>query len=156
VAGYALTASGGAIPAAGVSLSAPRPLLAEARTRYQELGDDAHHAHATRHLATCQFLCGQSQAATELLRTCSAPTPGTGGDWDLAESLENLSPIKAAAAHLRRAAMLPPQRQPYASGPAPSRTGSTALAEPYLALARTDRNAWDPGWQAGTHMSSTM
>jgi hypothetical protein len=91
VAWYALTASGGAIPAAGVSLSAPRPLLAETRTRHQELGDDAHHAHATRHVATCQFLCGQSQIATELLRTCSAPAPGTGGDWDLAESLEILT-----------------------------------------------------------------
>lgn len=128
--------------------------MAEARTRHQELGDDAHHAHATRHVATCQFLCGQSQVATELLRTCSAPAPGTGGDWDLAESLEILSPIKAAAGHLW-AAMLPPQRQPYAGGPAPSRAGSTALAEPYLALARAGRNAWDPGWQAGTHMSST-
>ena len=28
-----------------------------------------------------------------------------------------------------------------------------ALAEPYLALARADRNAWDSGWQAGTGMS---
>jgi hypothetical protein len=115
VAGYALTASGGAIPAAGLSLSAPRPLLAEARTRYQELGGDAHHAHATRHLATCQFLC----ASHKQRPSCCAPArprrpaPAATGIWPKAwKSLTDQSRRRPPT----RAARHPPQRQPYASG----------------------------------------
>lgn len=128
-------------------------LLAEARVRYQELGDDAYHGRATRHLATCRLLRGRSQSAAELLRTCQTPPPGNGGQWDLAENLEELSLITAATGDPRRAATLAG-----AAAAIRGRTGTQphpfdrALAEPYLTLARTDREAWDSGWQAGAGM----
>jgi tetratricopeptide (TPR) repeat protein len=134
-------------------LDRAEPLLAQARTGYQELGDNAYHARATRHLATCRLLRGQPRAAAELLRTCQTPSPDGGGDWDLAESLEELSLINAAAGNPQRAAML-------AAGAAAVRERTSTrphpfdrmLAEPYLALARADQNAWNLGWQAGTDM----
>ena len=125
-------------------------LLADARTRYQELGDDAYHARATRHLVTCRLLRGQAHSAAELLRTCPTPPPGSGG-WDLAESLEELSLINAATGAPHRAAILAA-----AAAAIRERTGTRphpfdrALAEPYLRLSRTDQDAWDSGWQAGT------
>jgi predicted ATPase/transcriptional regulator with XRE-family HTH domain len=128
-------------------------LLAEARARYQDLGDDAYHARATRHLATCRLLRGQSRAAAELLRTWLVLPPGSGGDWDMAESLEELALIHAATGDPRRAAMLAAAaaavRERTSTRPHPF---DQALAEPYLTLARADRNAWNSGWQAGTSM----
>jgi tetratricopeptide (TPR) repeat protein len=128
-------------------------LLAEARTRYRELGDDTYHARATRHLATCQLLRGQSRAAAELLHSCQTPRPDGGGDWDLAESLEELALIHAATGDPRRAGMLAAAaaavRERTSTRPHPF---DQALAEPYLTLARADRNAWNSGWQAGTNM----
>ncbi len=135
-------------------LDRAEPLLAEARARYQEQGDDAYHTRATRHLATCILLRGEPQAAAELLRTGPSLPPDRGGDWDLAENLEAFALINAATSNPRRAATLAA-----AATAIRERTGTRphpfdrALAEPYLALARADRNAWDSGWQAGTGMS---
>jgi predicted ATPase/transcriptional regulator with XRE-family HTH domain len=128
-------------------------LLAEARARYQDLGDNAYHARATRHLATCRLLRGQPRAAAELLRTCPALPPGSGGDWDMAESLEELALIHAATGDPRRAALLAAAaaavRERTSTRPHPF---DRTLAEPYLTLARADQNAWNSGWQAGTNM----
>jgi predicted ATPase/DNA-binding XRE family transcriptional regulator len=127
-------------------------LLGEARSRYRELGDDAYHARATRHLATCQLLRGESQGAAELLRSYEITRPDL-GDWDLAESLEELSLINAAIGDSHRAAVLAAAaaaiRKRTSTRPHPFDSG---LAEPYLALARGDRNAWDSGWEAGADM----
>jgi predicted ATPase/transcriptional regulator with XRE-family HTH domain len=135
-------------------LERAEPLLAEARTRYQKLGDDTYRARATRHLATCQLLRGQSLAAAELLRTGQIPRADRGGDWDLAESLEELSLINAVIGDVRRAATLAAAaaavRERTSTRPHPF---DQALAEPYLAPARADRNAWNSGWQAGAGMS---
>jgi hypothetical protein len=121
-------------------------LLAEARARYQELGDVAYQARAT-----CRLLRGRSQSAAEFLRACQTPPPETAvGIWP---SLEELSLIQAATGDPRRAATLAA-----AAGAIRERTGTQphlfdrSLAEPYLRLTRTDRNACDPGWQAGVGM----
>jgi hypothetical protein len=76
-----------------------------------------------------------------------------GGDWDLAESLEELCLIHAASGDPRRAAMLAA-----AAAAIRQRTGTRPhpfdreLAERYLALARADRQAWNSGWQASADM----
>jgi len=125
-------------------------LFVEAQSGYRELGDDAYLARATRHLATCRLLGGQPRAAADLLRTCQAPRTDGGGDWDLAESLEEVSLINAATGDARRAATLAA-----AAAAVRERTGTRphpfdrALAEPYLARARADRDAWNSGWQEG-------
>jgi hypothetical protein len=68
-------------------------------------------------------------------------------------SLEALSLIQAATGDPRLAATLAA-----AAGAIRERTGTQphlfdrSLAEPYLRLTRTDRNACDPGWQAGVGM----
>jgi hypothetical protein len=127
-------------------------LLAEARVGYQELGDDAYQARATRRLATCRLL----RAGNKVRRSSCAPArprrPETAG-WDLAESPEELSLIQAATGDPRRPATLAA-----AAGAIRERTRTQphpfdrSLAEPYLRLARTDRNACDPGRQAGVGM----
>jgi hypothetical protein len=71
----------------------------------------------------------------------------------LSESLEELSLINAATGDPRHAATLAA-----AAAAVRERTGTRphpfdrTLAEPYLALARADRKAWDSGWQAGSDM----
>ena len=129
-------------------------LLRQARTRYQDLGDDAYHARATRHLATCRLLRDQPRQAAELLRADQTPPPTEGGDWDLAEALEALSLVNAATVDPRRAAALAAAatavRQRTGTRPHPF---DRALAEPYLARARAASNAWDAGWRTGIGMS---
>jgi tetratricopeptide (TPR) repeat protein len=129
-------------------------LLGQARTRYQDLGDDAYHARATRHLAICRLLRDQPRQAAALLNAGQQRPPNDGGDWDLAETLEALSLVNAATGDPRRAATLAA-----AAAAVRQRTGTRphpfdrALAEPYLARARAASNAWDAGWRAVVDMS---
>jgi tetratricopeptide (TPR) repeat protein len=129
-------------------------LLGQARTRYQELGDDAYHARATRHLAICRLLRDQPRQAAELLNGVQKPPHIEGGDWDLAETLETLCLVKAATGHPGTAATLAAAaaavRQRTDTRPHPF---DRALAEPYLARARAASTAWDAGWRALTDMS---
>jgi predicted ATPase/DNA-binding XRE family transcriptional regulator len=128
-------------------------LLGQARARYQDLGDDAYHARATRHLAICRLLRDQPRQAAELLNAGQTPPPNE-GDWDQAETLEALSLVNAATGDPRRAAALAAAatavRQRTGTRPHPF---DRALAEPYLARARADPNAWDAGWRAGIDLS---
>jgi predicted ATPase len=129
-------------------------LLGQARAGYQDLGDDAYHARATRHLAICRLLRDQPRQAAGLLNAGLKPLPTEGGDWDLAEALEALSLVNAATGDPRKAAALAA-----AAAAVRQRTGTRphpfdrALAEPYLARARAASNAWDAGWRAGIDMS---
>lgn len=129
-------------------------LLAEARATYERIGDDAYHARAVRHLATCEVLRGQPDRAGALLRAHPPIAPGSGGPWDLAESLEELALVNAAAGDHRGAATLAAAaisiRERTGTRPHPF---DVALAEPYLAAAREDRAAWDEGWRSGSVMS---
>jgi len=129
-------------------------LLGQARGRYQDLGDDAYHARATRHLAMCRLLRDQPRQAVELLNGVPKPPHNEGGDWDLAETLETLSLVNAATGDPRTAATLAA-----AAATVRQRTGTRphlfdrALAETYLARARAASNTWEAGWRAGIDMS---
>jgi tetratricopeptide repeat protein len=129
-------------------------LLRQARARYQDLGDDAYHARATRQLAICRLLRDQPRQAVELLSAVQKPPHDDGGDWDQAETLETLSLVRAASGDPRTAATLAA-----AAATVRRRTGTRphpfdrAVAEPYLNRARAASSAWDAGWRAGIDMS---
>jgi hypothetical protein len=128
-------------------------LLGQARARYQDLGDEAYHARATRHLAICRLLRDQPRQAADLLHAVPKPPHNEGGEWDLAETLETLSLINAATGDPRTAATLAA-----AAAAVRRRTGTRphpfdrVLAQPYLARARGASDAWDAGWRAGNDM----
>jgi predicted ATPase/DNA-binding XRE family transcriptional regulator len=129
-------------------------LLGQARAQYQDLGDDAYHARATRHLAICRLLRDQPRQAVELLSAVQKRPHDDGGDWDQAETLETLALVKAASGDPRTAATLAA-----AAAAVRRRTGTwahpfdRAVAEPYLNRARAASSAWDAGWRAGIDMS---
>ena len=124
-------------------------LLAEARTRYRDLGDGAYEARAIRYLATCRLQHGDLATANDLLRTCVLTEPG--GDWGLAESLDGLSLVMAAEGDSYRAALLAGAaeslRDRIGASPHPF---DIAFGEPYRRL--LDQDAWDDGWQAGSEL----
>ena len=124
-------------------------LFAEARTRYRDLGDVAYEARAIRHLASCLLTRGDRAGAGELLRACVLSE--SGGDWGLAESLEGLSLVNAAAGDAHRAATLAGAAQSLrdrlGARPHPF---DVAFARPFLAA--LDEDAWDTGWTAGREL----
>lgn len=128
-------------------------LFVEARAVYQDVGDEAYDARAVRHLATCRLLRDDRRGAAELLRACLR-SPEAGGEWGIAESLEALSLVSAAAGDARLAATLAG-----AAGTLRGRLGTSphpfdqTLADRYLKAARADEKRWRRGWDEGSEMS---
>ena len=97
-------------------------------------------------LDTFEHVLDTAPFVADLLASCSGLTV-------LATSRAALRLRGAAIGDSHRAAVLAAAaaaiRKRTSTRPHPSDSG---LAEPYLALARGDRNAWDSGWEAGADM----
>jgi tetratricopeptide (TPR) repeat protein len=85
------------------SIPAAEQMFEDARTRYHHLGDEAYAVRADRHLAACLLVRGDLPSAGTLLRGC---VPDPGGEWGLAETLELLAAVDAAAGNIRRSGLL--------------------------------------------------